>query len=168
MSASLQLPEFSPCKPEESRYNRALVVHAICLNNQLHMVVMDFQFTDMKTIKEQEAIIQDHLQKPAFENGDREIDREKLVSVNRMHTETDDRKFSETFEPLARQIDKVLQESNHSGNSCTAFIVCNPKNVFSDKTVLNPNSSYSSVLSAVSRAGNAAWETHRQQKELAR
>jgi hypothetical protein len=168
MSASLQLPEFSPCKPEESRYNRALVVHAICLNNQLHMVVMDFQFTNMNTIKEQEAIIRDHLEKPAFENGDREIDREKLVSVNRMHTETDDRKFSETFEPLARQMEKVLQESNHSENSCTAFIVCNPKNVFSDKTVLNPNSSYRSVLSAVNRAGNAAWETHRQQKELAR
>lgn len=164
MSASLQLPKISSCKPEESRYNRALVVHAICLNNQLHMVVMDFQFTNMNTIKEQEAIIRDHLEKPAFENGDREIDREKLVSVNRMHTETENRKFSKTFEPLARQIDKALQESNRSGNPCTAFIVNNPHNGFSDQTALNQNSSYSSVLSAVNRAGNAALETLNRQR----
>jgi hypothetical protein len=123
------------------------------------MVVMDFQFTNMNTIKEQEAIIRDHLEKPAFENGDREIDREKLVSVNRMHTETENRKFSKTFEPLARQIDKALQESNRSGNPCTAFIVNNPHNGFSDQTALNQNSSYSSVLSAVNRAGNAALKT---------
>ena len=168
MSASLQLPNFSPCKSEESRYNRALVVHAICLNDQLYMMLMNFRFTRMNTIKEQEAIIRNHLAKPASENSDREINRETLVSVNRMHTETENRKFSETFEPLARQIDKALHESNRSGNPCTAFIVNNPQNGFSDQTVLNRNSSYSSVLSAVNRAGNAALEAHRRQQELAR
>jgi hypothetical protein len=159
-----QLPQISPVTTQKPTYSQALVAYALCHKGQLYMVAYQYNFTDGKTIKEQEAIIRDHLAKPASENGDREINRETLVSVNRMHTETENRKFSETFEPLARQIDKALQESNRSGNPCTAFIVNNPHNGFSDQTALNQNSSYSAVLSAVNRAGNAALAAHRRQR----
>lgn len=161
---AVELPQFSRVTTEKPTYSQALVAYPLYHEGQLYMVAYQYNFTDGKTIEEQEAIIRDHLAKPASENGDREINRETLVSVNRMHTETDDRKFSKTFEPLALQIDKALQESNRSGNPCTAFIVNNSQNNFSDKTALNRDSSYSSVLSAVSRAGNAALETLNRQR----
>ena len=131
------------------------------------MVACKYNFTDGKTIEEQEAIIGANLLKPADSNGDKPFDQENLTSVNIIYysngSSNNGLGFSNTFIPTAIKIHNKLQNNN-----CTAFIVNNPHNGFSDQTALNQNSSYSSVLSAVHRAGNAALAAHPRQQELAR
>lgn len=162
-----QLPKISPVITEKPTYSQALVAYPLYHEGQLYMVAYQYNFTDAKTIEQQEAIIRDHLSQPADSNGDRPVDTQNLNSVSRIYYSNGSGSnrlgFSNTFTPTAITIYNNLQTNNS-----TAFIVNKPHNGFSDKTVLNRNSSYSYVLSAVNQAGNSALEAHRRQQELAR
>jgi len=157
---SPKLPAISRSTPEEEKYNRALVAKAVCINGQLNWLLMDFNFTDMKTIKEQEKIIRAHLLEEADANGDRPIDNEVLASVNRMHTGTDKIDFGKTYRPLASKIDETLKESKHSGSSCTAFVVVDPPKGFSYYNNFTPQSTFSAIWASVRSSGHQAFETH--------
>lgn len=156
-----QLPQISHVTTQKPKYSQALVAYPLYHEGQLYMVVYQYNFTEAKTIEQQEAIIRDHIIPET--KGDRPVNKENLTSVNRIYysngSSNNGLGFSNTFTPTAITIHNNLQINNS-----TAFIVNNPQNNFSDKTALNRNSSYISVLSAVNRAGNAALEAHRRQR----
>ena len=160
---AVELPKFSRVTPEEPTYSQALVAYPLYHEGQLYMVAYQYNFTDGKTIEEQERIIRNHLLQPADSNGDRPVDQETLKSVSRITYNNKNINFSNTFQRLAENLDKTSKEQN-----CTVFVVVTPPGSFSSLDKFNPSASYGSILSAVNRAGNAALEAHRRPQGLAR
>ena len=100
-----QLPKISPVTTQKPTYSQALVAYALCHKGQLYMVAYQYNFTDGKTIEEQEAIIRDHIIQETDNNGDRPVNQENLTSVNRIYysngSSSNGLGFSNTFAPLA-------------------------------------------------------------------
>jgi hypothetical protein len=149
-----QLPQILPVTTEKPTYSQALVAYALCHKGQLYMVAYQYNFIDGKTIEEQERIIRNHLLQPADSNGDRPVDQETLTSVSRITYNNKNINFSDTFQPLAENLDKTSKEQN-----CTVFVVVTPYGSFSSLDKFNQNSSYNSIWASVRRSGRAALDT---------